>query len=252
MSLPEAPPGFVLARVDADGASPPFLELRREGERPGKGVRCDLAAFSLRGGLSEARAMPVVRAMGSARTVVDATAGLLGDAFLLAAAGLEVTAIERSAAVHALAADGLARALCDARIAALIGGRIELLHADAREWLAARIGTAEAPDAVLIDPMFPPKRKRSALPRKEMAVLREVVGSDLDAAELLEAARRCARMRVALKRGDDSSTFTTPEWTVGGTTVRFDVWRGVGRTDGADGATGLEVGDRADGVDRAP
>ena len=169
--------------------------------------------------------MPVVRAVGEARTVVDATAGLLGDAFLLAAAGMKVTAIERSAVVHALAVDGLRRAALDPRLSELIGGRIELVHADARTWLAAHTGPADAPDAVVIDPMFPPKRKRSALPRKEMAVLREVVGSDLDASELLAAARACARQRVALKRGDDADIIVDPEWTIGGTTVRYDVWR---------------------------
>ena len=219
------PGGFVLARVGADGDPSSFLELRREGEREGTGVRCDLSRVSLRGGLAEARAMPIVKALGDARTVVDATAGLLGDAFLLAAAGLRVVAIERSPVVHALAADGLARARRDPRLAALIGDRLELVCADARAWLEAHAGTPGAPDAVVIDPMFPPKRKRSALPRKEMAVLREVVGADPDAVELLRAARSCATQRVALKRGDDADELAKPDWTVGGTTVRFDLWR---------------------------
>lgn len=218
------PPGFVLARVGDESDAGSVLELRREGERPGIGVRCDLSRISLRGGQAEARASPVVRAVGDARTVVDATAGLLGDAFMLAAAGIRVTAIERSAVIHALAADGLRRARLDPRIGALLGDRIELVHGDARGWLAARAGTADAPDAVVIDPMFPPRRKRSALPRKEMVVLREAVGSDVDAAELLELARKCARMRVALKRGDDADQLAEPEWTIGGTTVRYDLW----------------------------
>jgi len=189
------PAGFILARVGEEGDPASFIELRRESEREGRGVRCDLAGVSLRGGRAEARGMPIVKAVGEARTAADATAGLLGDAFLLAAAGIRVTAI-------------------------------------ARRWLEERIGTDHAPDAVVIDPMFPPKRKRSALPRKEMVVLREVVGSDLDAAELLEVARKCARVRVALKRGDDAEELASPEWTVGGTTVRYDVWRGSppGRT----------------------
>ena len=218
------PAGFILARVGEEGDPASFVELRREVEREGRGVRCDLAAVSLRGGRAEARAMPVVKAVGEARTVVDATAGLLGDAFLLAVAGLRVTAIERSPVVFALAEDGLVRARRDARLAELIGDRIELVQVDARRWLDERIGTEHAPDAVVIDPMFPPKRKKSALPRKEMVLLREVVGSDLDAAELLEVARKCARMRVALKRGDDAEELAKPEWTVGGTTVRYDVW----------------------------
>jgi len=218
------PAGFILARVGEEGDPASFVELRREGEREGRGVRCDLSAVSLRGGRAEARAMPVVKAVGEAQTVADATAGLLGDAFLLAAAGIRVVAIERSPVVFALAEDGLVRARRDARLAELIGDRIELVQVDARRWLDERIGTEHAPDAVVIDPMFPPKRKKSALPRKEMVLLRQVVGSDLDAAELLEVARKCARMRVALKRGDDAEELAKPEWTVGGTTVRYDVW----------------------------
>ncbi|MFM7051420.1 MAG: class I SAM-dependent methyltransferase [Planctomycetota bacterium] len=216
---------FVVARVGAEGDPSSFLELRREGDREGRGVRCDLGAISLRGGRAEARAMPVAKAVGDARTVVDATAGLLGDAFLLAAAGFEVTAIERSPLVHAVVRDGLERALRDPRLAALIGGRLRLVHADARAWLEAAAGTPDAPDAVLIDPMFPPKKKRSALPRKEMVVLREAVGTDEDAGGLLTAARRCARMRVALKRADDAAELATPDWRTEGKTVRFDVWR---------------------------
>jgi 16S rRNA (guanine1516-N2)-methyltransferase len=223
------PAGFVLARVGDEADPLSFLELRRDGERvidrEGRGVRCDLSAISLRGGRSEARAMPVARAMGDAGRVVDATAGLLGDAFLLAAAGFEVIAIERSPVVHALAADGLRRAAGDARLSELLGGRLQLVLADARAWLDERRGTPDAPDAVLIDPMFPPKRKSSALPRKEMAVLREVVGADVDATELLEAAQNCARKRVMLKRADDSEPLAEPDWRVEGTTVRFDGWR---------------------------
>lgn len=224
----ELPEGFVLARVGAEDDPASVLELRREGDREGTGVRCDLARISLRGGAAEARAMPVVKAVGDAPIVVDATAGLLGDAFLLAAAGRRVVAIERSPIVHALALDGIRRARLDPRIGPLIEDRIELILADARHWLSERVGGSAAPDAVVIDPMFPPKRKSSALPRKEMVMLREVVGADTDAADLLAIARRCARMRVALKRGDDADRIEDPEWTVGGTTVRYDVWRGQG------------------------
>jgi 16S rRNA (guanine1516-N2)-methyltransferase len=170
--------------------------------------------------------MPVARAMGEARRVIDATAGLLGDAFILAAAGFEVTAFERSHAVHLLAQDGLRRAEADPRLANLIVGRLQLRHGDARAWLRDCVDESMAPDAVLIDPMFPPKRRASALPRKEMAALRTLVGPDEDAAELLAAARLRARERVVLKRADDSTALAVPDWSIRGTTVRFDVWRG--------------------------
>ena len=216
---------FIVARVGAESDPSSFVELRREGEREGRGIHCDLAQISLRGGLAQARAMPIVKALGDARTVVDATAGLLGDAFLLAAAGFRVIALERSPQVHQLAVDGLARARRDPRLLALIEDRLEVVHADARAWLDAHAGTDAAPDAVVIDPMFPPKKKKSALPRKEMVVLRALVGSDHDADELVAAARRCARMRVVLKRSADAPELATPDWSVEGKTVRFDVWR---------------------------
>lgn len=221
----DLPEGWSLSYVGDPGDPASFLELRRPEDRAGKGIRCDLSTTRLRGGLAEARGMPVVRAMGSARRVVDATAGLLGDAFLLAAAGLEVTAIERSRVVHLLAQDGLRRANADPALSALIGGRITLLCADARRWLMERAASPEAPDAVLIDPMFPPKRRASALPRKEMMALRALVGPDDDAAELLAAARFVAKDRVVLKRGDDAPALAAPEWSIEGTTVRFDLWK---------------------------
>lgn len=228
LGLPE---GWSLARVGdpADPAS--FLELRRPEDREGKGIRCDLSTTRLRGGSAEARGMPVVRAMGSAQRVVDATAGLLGDAFLLAAAGLGVTALERNRAIYLLAIDGLRRANADPVLSTLIGGRITLVHADARRWLIERAAASEAPDAVLIDPMFPPKKRASALPRKEMIALRALVGPDDDAAELLAAARFAALDRVVLKRGDDAPSLATPEWSIEGTTVRFDLWKSRGEID---------------------
>jgi 16S rRNA (guanine1516-N2)-methyltransferase len=75
-----------------------------------------------------------------------------------------------------------------------------------------------------MDPMFPPKKRASALPRKEMLMLRELVGADLDAAELFEQARFTSRGRVVLKRADDTHELAAPDWTVQGTTVRFDVF----------------------------
>ena len=57
------------------------------------------------------RRQPLARAIGrKAHTVVDATAGLAQDAFLLTGLGYDVTAIERSAVVAALVEDGLRRA----------------------------------------------------------------------------------------------------------------------------------------------
>ena len=170
------------------------------------------------------RRAPLARAAGFARgnvpTVVDATAGLGRDAFLLAALGSPVTLIERSPEMHALLQDGLARAADHPDLAA-IAARMTLIRGDAREVLPTL-----AADVVLVDPMHPPRRK-SALVKQRMRTTRALVGDDPDALETLQAAIACARQRVVLKW--PARERLLPDWPqsshfIPGTTVRFDVF----------------------------
>jgi len=81
------------------------------------------------------RGQDIAKAMGlragKTPTIVDATAGLGRDSFLLASLGAQVTMIERSAKMHALLADGMARAAQEGGDFADIIGRMTLLHGDA-------------------------------------------------------------------------------------------------------------------------
>jgi 16S rRNA (guanine1516-N2)-methyltransferase len=213
---PANPEELVVAEHDG------VLELRAPGDRPGTGARVDLGAADARG----IRSLPVVRSMGDrVRTVADATAGLLGDAWLLALAGFEVTAFERSPVVARLVRDGLRRAAADPRVDRAALARLRFEEADAAAALdAAGPGSF---DAVLVDPMFPPKRRESALARKDVRLLRAAVGDDPDAAALLAAARRAARVRVAVKRADDSPPIEgapEPDVRFEGRTSRVDVY----------------------------
>ncbi len=148
-----------------------------------------------------ARALGIARARESGRAlrVLDATAGLGDDAWLFACLGCEVVAVERHAVVAALLRDGVERA---AQRRPEVAARLRVLHADARS-LMTDAGAREAlslgsVDVVWLDPMYPHRRK-SALERKEMRVLRELVGEDADASELLLPAMSMAR-RVVVKR----------------------------------------------------
>jgi 16S rRNA (guanine1516-N2)-methyltransferase len=213
---PANPEDLVVAEHDG------VLELRAPGDRPGTGARVDLGAADARG----IRSLPVVRSMGDrVRTVADATAGLLGDAWLLALAGFVVTAFERSPVVARLVRDGLRRAAADPRVDRAALARLRFEEADAAAALdAAGPGSF---DAVLVDPMFPPKRRESALARKDVRLLRAAVGDDPDAAALLAAARRAARVRVAVKRADDSPPIEgapEPDVRFEGRTSRVDVY----------------------------
>lgn len=131
-------------------------------------------------------------------TVLDATAGLGRAAFRLAYHGCRVTAIERSPILFALLADGLERAVRVPQIRDRLGGRLLVHLADTNAFLAS-LAPADAPDVVYLDPMFP-TTKKSALVKVEMRILRRLIGDDLDAGTLFDAARAVARQRVVVKR----------------------------------------------------
>ena len=171
--------------------------------------------------------MPRAVGLKSGKTpkVVDATAGLGRDAFLLASLGVEVTLIERSVKMHALLAEGIERALAAGGEFAEIAARMTLLQGDAINLLPTL-----TPEVVLIDPMHPP-RKKSSLVKKEMRVIREIVGVDEDAADLLRVALDCASNRVVLKwpqKADPIPGIRAPSHQITGKSTRYDVFMSLG------------------------
>lgn len=154
--------------------------------------------------------------------IVDATAGLGQDAFVLASLGCRVTLFERSPVVHAILADGLARAAINQQCAD-IAARLQLAAGDSRDWLRNR--EPDSVDVIYLDPMFP-HRDKSALVKKEMQVFRQLVGDDEDSDALLEAALAVARYRVVVKRPRKAEPLTGPAVTtrIEGKSSRFDVY----------------------------
>ncbi len=129
-------------------------------------------------------------------TVLDATAGLGNDAFILAQLGCSVTLLERSPVIFALLHDGLYRALNHPKYSFL---SIKLIQTNALFYLKKISAGKEAPEIIYLDPMYPHSAK-SALAKKEMRFLRQLVGDDMDAAHLLALSLVCAKQRVVVKR----------------------------------------------------
>lgn len=167
----------------------------------------------------------LVRALGlkknSTPFLVDATAGLARDSFILAALGFNVHLIERSSVIHALIQDGMLHAKQNPEIAPIIE-RMHLIAANAIDYLKL---LEKKPDLIYLDPMFC-SRKKSALPKKEMRMFHDIVGDDADSAELLHTALACAAERVVVKRARLSADLTKikPSFRLLGSSCRFDVY----------------------------
>jgi len=171
------------------------------------------------------RGHPLVRAAGIKKdrlpSIVDATAGLGRDGFLLASAGATVILIERSAEMHALLKEALARASAESPELAEVVARMTLVHADAKDRLPEL-----KPDVVIVDPMHPPRRN-TALVKQEMRQLSAIVGADEDADELMRIALASARERVVLKwplRAAPLLETPKPSHQFAGKTVRYEVF----------------------------
>jgi len=171
------------------------------------------------------RAHPLVKAAGLRKeripTVVDATAGLGRDAFLLASVGARIVLLERSADVHALLKHALARASADSPDLAEVIERMTLIHGDAKDHLPKL-----RPDVVIVDPMHPP-RQNTALVKQEMRLLSGIVGADEDSHELMQVALASARERVVLKwplRAAPLLEQPKPSHQFSGKTVRYEVF----------------------------
>jgi 16S rRNA (guanine1516-N2)-methyltransferase len=173
---------------------------------------------------------PLLRAVGSSKSrplnIVDATGGLGHDGFLLAASGAQVTLIERSDVMFA----ELERALADARQnddLAEIAGRMTVLQGDSRQVLR----TIDA-DVFYIDPMHP-ERKKSALVKEPMRLLRDVVGDDPDSAELIQTALDHSPGRVVVKWPAKSALpngLVQPSYELRSRTTRYCVFIAASRS----------------------
>ena len=217
------------------------LELREIGpEAPGP-VYADFVAGAVahRQRFGGGRNQPLARAVGlrgeSPLSVVDATAGLGRDGFVLASLGCTVRLIERCPVIAALLRDGVRRANADASQGPWVRERLSVTLADGINYLREQSDTLR-PDVVYLDPMYP-KRPKTALPAKELRLLRHVAGDDDDAPDLLAAALACARRRVVVKRPRRAPALIgpPPSFQITAPHTRFDVYRTFAQSNGQAG-----------------
>lgn len=177
--------------------------------------------FSKGGGLKQMLARAVGIKGSYKLNVLDATAGLGIDAFVLAKLGCAVMCLERSPIVAALLQDGLDR-FFEAQQSTPLA--LTLVQQDAHSYLE-HLEHTNAYDVIYLDPMFPEKTK-NALSKKEMQIFRALVGSDEDAPQLLALSLKHAKNRVVVKRPRLAPTLgdSVPDLVFEGKSSRFDVY----------------------------
>lgn len=222
----EHEPTAILALVFTDER----LELRKSDEPKLGAVAVNFVDGTMAhrrkfgGGRGEAVAKAVGVKGDYLPSVIDATAGLGRDAFVLAAIGCKVLLVERNPVVAALLEDGLQRAYTDSEIGGFMQERMVL--ADIRDISQLNPDTQFA-DTVYLDPMYPHKQK-SAWVKKEMRVFQQLIGSDSDSDDLLLPALALARKRVVVKRPDYAPFLAErkPAFSQKTKNHRFDVYLG--------------------------
>ena len=158
--------------------------------------------------------------------VLDATAGLGRDSFVLADMGCKVILCEREPVIVAMLEQGLQAALASGDEWLLQAARgMSLVAGDARELAAPQLAST---DVVYLDPMFPPRDKSAAV-KKEMALFHILLGEastyqDADALLLWAVAQDIPR--VVVKRPPRAPVLAgkKPSHSVAGKAVRFDVY----------------------------
>ena len=150
--------------------------------------------------------------------IIDATAGWGRDAAVLASFGAEVLMLERNPVLAALLEDGLKHQDEHSKMAL----RLKVINHDAITWLGS-LKVDEFPDVIYIDPMHP-CRQKSALVKKDLQILQQLIGPDDDALTLINQARRCVLQKVVVKWPQNLPALLEPSASINGKTVRFDMY----------------------------
>lgn len=160
-----------------------------------------------------------ISSFGENPVAVDATAGLGEDSLLLAAAGFTVYMMERDPIIAALLQDGLQRAQADPNLAP-VANRMTLLQGDSILQLPA---LDFEPDLILLDPMFPAKRK-DASSKKKMKLFQQLEKPCEDEEELMNAALAAHPRKIVVKRPLKGPFLADakPSYSLKGKTIRYD------------------------------
>lgn len=162
---------------------------------------------------------PLARALGSGQKgfkLLDLSAGLGVDSVFLSQMGFQVTAIERNPLIYMclkIAEDKALKELLKVP---------QFILSESNDYL--NLLQPGQFDVAYFDPMFPDKKK-SALPKQEMVVFKNLVGHDEDAKEIIEnVCHKKLFKRFVVKRPLAAEAYLKPDGAIHGKIIRYDIY----------------------------
>lgn len=174
------------------------------------------------------RGQAIAKAMGLKQSknpkVLDVTAGLARDAYILATLGCRMTLVEKSPILSTLIQDGVNRGLEHEQSRPILSDNFIIHNQDSINFLK-NLDKNHYPEIIYLDPMYP-DRKKSALVKKDMQILQRLLGKDENSEALLETALSYATERVVVKRPVHAPqlTKTRPTTSIHSKKTRYDIY----------------------------
>ncbi|MDY0360014.1 MAG: class I SAM-dependent methyltransferase [Desulforegulaceae bacterium] len=157
--------------------------------------------------------------------IIDATAGLGTDSFLLYFLGAKVFGFERNLFLFYLLENGLKKYFK----ANKNDNNLLFINSDSFNFYNKLLqnNIIEKPDVIYLDPMYPLENKKKAKPKKELEVLRKIIGKDIDSSILFKEILNYKNLRIVVKRPIHSpliSDLIKPSHKIESKLVRYDVY----------------------------
>ena len=223
MARQSATPARRMSNAGSAAVSPPCARDLRVPSAAAAPDNLRLPDIRLR--LRQGRRLALAKACGAAPglRVHDAFAGWGTDGLVLAALGCGVHMSESNPDVFAVLSRRL-QGLRNAQEERLASATLPAPPACFLEDAASRWLAGGAFDVIYLDPIFPTHPK-TALASNHMQVLAAIGDRIEDLEGWLRRARRVASSRVVLKRRAKAPRLASPDWSIKGRSVRFDVYR---------------------------
>lgn len=166
-------------------------------------------------------------------SVLDGTAGLGRDAFLLAASGCNVIAIENLKVIFFLLREALQRISSSGNKLSFIAERLQFKYGDSIDHMNKLSGTY--PDVIYLDPMYSSSSsrglKKTASTKKSIKILQDIYSYQIKYKNsnhnmMLKLALSIAKTKVVVKRPPNSDFLegVKPASSLTGKTARFDIY----------------------------